>query len=268
MHFLRPAGSGAKESKAGSKTLTSKHRLRLFGDRVANNFWRQECAAESLERMCETWREDVFRYNSSSEFDRFDLMGLELIGPGVAATADCNIAVVRRLTEDMPSVWSGDPRWTAVAGILHWSSRHPVNLRPSTLVEERQRDRQRDRNLTSGHWTALVKVEGQWLHKDDAFSEQAGDNTMDVRLLSMDAVVYERNGERIMEALVSGMLNPMTTIHPGSGDLSAENRSMQSALQRGISERLGGLQLSQELQQRVMVTSEVAVHGMMAMGNR
>lgn len=252
-----------------AKMFTSKHRLRVFGDRVANALWRQECAAEFLERMLETWREDVLHFHSSSEFDHFAGMGLEVIGPGTATTPDCNIAVVRRLTEDLPSVWSGDPMWTAVAGILHWSSRDPVHLRAGSLVEERaDYVGQRDRSSTSGHWTALVQVGGEWLHKDDACSEMAGDCTLDVSLLSMDVVVYVRNGEQIMEALVSGMFNPITATHPGSGDLSAENRSMQSALQQGISERLDGLQLSQELRQRAMVTSEVAAHGMMAMVNR
>lgn len=103
-----------------------------------------------------------------------------------------------------------------------------------------------------------MKVEGQWFHKDDAFSERAGDSTMDVRLLSMDAVVYVRNGEQIMGALVTGMFNQMTAILPGSGDLSAGNRSLQSALQDGITDRLDGLGLSDELRQRAMVTSEVA----------
>lgn len=95
--------------------------------------------------------------------------------------------------------------------------------------------------------------------------EQEGgrSSTLDVSLISFDLVVYVQ-----IVCAVQELLRPVTALHRGSGDFSAENRSVQNALEDGIEAMCSRLQVPQDVVRRASVTSEIMAAGLMGQVNR
>lgn len=100
--------------------------------------------------------------------------------------------------------------------------------------------------------------------------EQEGgrSSTLDVSLISFDLVVYVQNVCAVQEKMLRELLRGVTALHRGSGDFSAENRSVQNALEDGIEAMCSRLQVPQDVVRRASVTSEIMAAGLMGQVNR